>query len=78
MDLEYQGLGPEERMVLSQLFRELGKEERGGPEVEMRGSQGGQAAMPPAGHKKGVQKGYPGPGAGRGGTRTAPGICAVL
>jgi len=35
MNLEYQGLGPDERMLLSQLFREMGKEERGAPEIEM-------------------------------------------
>ncbi|HEX9024053.1 MAG TPA: hypothetical protein VF799_09460 [Geobacteraceae bacterium] len=37
MDHWYQGVGPDERLALSQLFREMGKEDRGAPEIEMSG-----------------------------------------
>ena len=49
MDQEYQGLGPDERMALNQLFRETGKEERGAPEIEMH-DRGGQVSRNPADH----------------------------
>ena len=45
-DQECQGLGPDERLVLGQLFRETGKEERGEPKIEAH-DRDGQVSMKP-------------------------------
>ncbi len=76
MDQWYQGLGPDERMVLSQLFREMGKEDRGAPEIEMHDRSGRVSVNPtdPQGMKARVFA----PATGGGGARTekAPAIGA--